>query len=174
MSLKIGGPMKLYWLLLLIVGTHFGIAAPNALALDSKTFAELLPQGAPAKLDQEQGKWVDDLDTDISLEKGSRRVRIRHRIRVGDGDFRYGEVRHIQRGRLHNGSNRHRVIIIQTSPRRDRFHYGEFRRNDIFLRHDSLRHDRFRHNRLRHHRLRHHHLRHYRDDQDNFRLIIRD
>ena len=165
--------MKRYWLLLLIAGTHFSIAAPKALALDSETVANPSPQGIEAltKLDQERGKWADNLDQATSLEKGSRRVRIRHHIRVGDGDFRYGHVRY----------DRHRrnVLIIQTSPRHDRFYPGEFRRDDIFLRHDSLRHDRFHHNRLRrhrlrHHRLRHHHLRHYRHDQDGFRLIIRD
>ena len=166
--------MKLYWLLLLIVGTHFGIAAPNALALDTETVAESSPQIVDALLNQGQGKLADDLEQGNDLEKGSRRARIRHRIRIGGGDFRYGEVRHIQRGRLRNGNSRRRVIIIQTDPRHNRFHHGEFRRDDIFLRHDSLRHDQFRHNRLRRHRLRHHHLRHYRYNQDNFRLIIRD
>ena len=165
--------MKLYWLLLLIVGTHFGISATSALAVDSETIAEPSPQivDTLTKLNQGQGKLADDLDQAIPLEKGSRRVRIRHRIRIGDGDFRYGQVRH---GRLRNGRGRRHVIIIQTGPRHDRFHHDEFRRDDVFLRHDSLRHDRFRRNRLRRHRLRHHHLRYYRYDQDNFRLIIRD
>ncbi len=181
--------MKLRWLTLLILGTHFSIFAPNALAVESKLSTESLPVVKATADDivlvndewqpQPDDKWAGISDEDVSLEKGNRRRR-RYHDRIRHRDLRHPRVRHprrirhprrriIRRSRLRHGGNVRRIIIINGG--HGGLYYGEFRRDDIFFRNYPFRNDRFHRERFR--RFRHDDFRHHHFDHDEFRLIIR-